>query len=116
MVKTQQGILGANAFPRLLEGDPNVGKDFLGRPTVLRDTELDSSGHFKKYVLRYWHDAQPRNDGRGAPQTSTLISPATAHPMTHPAKALDAAHPTAAGVRENRCSRKPMAPEITAVS
>ncbi len=74
VVKTQQGILGANAFPRLLEGDPNVGKDFLGRPTVLRDTELDSSGHFKKYVLRYWHDAQPRNDGRGAPQTSTLIS------------------------------------------
>ena len=24
--------------------------------------------------MRYWHDAQPRNDGRGAPQTSTLIS------------------------------------------
>lgn len=74
VVKTQQGILGANAFPRLLEGDPNVGRDFLGRPTVLRDTELDSNGKFKKYVLRYWHDAQPRNDGRGALQTSTLIS------------------------------------------
>jgi mono/diheme cytochrome c family protein len=74
VVKTQQGILGANAFPRLLQGDPNVGRDFLGRPTVLRDTELDSQGHFKKYVLRYWHDAQPRNDGRGALQTSTLIS------------------------------------------
>jgi len=74
VVKTQQGILGANAFPRLLKADPNVGLDFLGRPTVLRDTELDSGGHFKKYVLRYWHDAQPRNDGRGAPQTSTLIS------------------------------------------
>jgi hypothetical protein len=74
VVKTQQGILGAKAFPRLLEGDPNVGRDFLGRPTVLRDTELDSHGNFKKYVLRYWHDAQTRNDGHGAPQTSTLIS------------------------------------------
>ena len=41
---------------------------------MLRDTQLDSNGKFKKYVLRYWHDAQPRNDGRGAPQTSTLIS------------------------------------------
>jgi hypothetical protein len=74
VVRTQKGFLGANAFPALLEGDPNVGKDFLGRPTVLRDTQLDSNGNFKKYVLRYWHDAQPRNDGRGAPQTSTLIS------------------------------------------
>jgi hypothetical protein len=74
VVKTQQNPLNGTAFPRLLEGDPNVGLDFLGRPTVLRDTELDASGKFKKYVLRYWHDAQPRNDGRGAPQTSTLIS------------------------------------------
>ena len=41
---------------------------------MLRDTELDASGKFKKYVLRYWHDAQPRNDGRGAPQANTLIS------------------------------------------
>jgi hypothetical protein len=63
-----------DAKPRLLKADPNVGLDFLGRPTVLRDLNLDSSGHFQKYVLRYWHDAQPRNDGRGAPQTSTLIS------------------------------------------
>jgi hypothetical protein len=82
VVKTQQNgqvnIPGGNTtgtvFPRLLEADPNVGLDFLGRPTVLRDTELDAYGNFKKYVLRYWHDAQPRNDGRGAPQTSTLIS------------------------------------------
>ncbi len=74
VVKTQQGLLGGNAFPRLMQADPVNGLDFLGRPTVLRDTELDSQGHFKKYVLRYWHDAQPRNDGRGAPQTSTLIS------------------------------------------
>ncbi|WP_372522476.1 hypothetical protein [Sulfuricaulis sp.] len=74
VVKTQQSPLNGTAFPRLLDADPNVGLDFLGRPTVLRDTELDAHGHFKKYVLRYWHDAQPRNDGRGATQTSTLIS------------------------------------------
>jgi len=61
------------AFPRVLEADPNVGLDGLGRPTVVRDPVLSGSG-FKKYQLRYWHDAQPRNDGRGAPQTSTLIS------------------------------------------
>jgi hypothetical protein len=60
--------------PLMLQADPRSGLDFLGRPTVVRDLALDSSGNFKKYVLRYWHDAQPRNDGRGAPQTSTLIS------------------------------------------
>jgi hypothetical protein len=61
-------------YARLIEGDPNVGLDALGRETVLRDLELDANGNFKKYVLRYWHDAQPRNDGRGKVQTSTLIS------------------------------------------
>lgn len=67
-------------FPRLIEGDPNAGitsganPDVLGREIVLRDLELDGNGNFKKYVLRYWHDAQPRNDGRGKPQSSTLIS------------------------------------------
>ena len=73
VVKPQQGNDG---FARLLEGDPNLGRelDVLARETVLRDPELDRDGNFKKYVLRYMHDAQPRNDGRGAPQTSTLIS------------------------------------------
>ena len=61
-------------YARLMEGDPNVGKDALGRQTVLRDLELDGNGNFKKYVLKYWHDAQPRNDGNGKRQTSTLIS------------------------------------------
>ena len=56
-----------STFPKLLEADPNVGLDVLNRPTVLRDG-------FNKYVLRYWHDAQPRDNGLGAPQTSTLIS------------------------------------------
>ena len=66
-----------NDFPRLLEADPreNTTADVLGRHTVLRDpAELDRNDNFQKYVLRYWHDAQPRNDGRGKPQTSTLIS------------------------------------------
>ncbi|HFD81371.1 MAG TPA: hypothetical protein ENK05_13410 [Gammaproteobacteria bacterium] len=62
------------AFPTLLEGDPNIGKDFVGRETVLRDKELDGNGNFRKYVVKYWHEAQPRNDGRGKPQSSTLIS------------------------------------------
>jgi hypothetical protein len=60
--------------PLMLQADPRVGLDFLGRSTVVRDLALDTNGNFKKYVLRYWHDAQPRNDGRGAAQTSTLIS------------------------------------------
>ncbi len=68
-----EGTDGAD-FPELLEGDPNEGLDALGRETVVRNKALDSSGQFKKYVLKYWHDAQPRNDGRGKVQTSTLIS------------------------------------------
>jgi hypothetical protein len=72
VVKPQNGI----NTPHLLEADPNnnTSADVLGRHTVVRDYELDGNGNFKKYVLRYWHDAQPRNDGRGKAQTSTLIS------------------------------------------
>jgi len=62
-------------FPMLLEGDPNENLDALGRETVLREPQL-TNGNFKKYVLRYWHEAQPRNDGRGKAQSSTLISAA----------------------------------------
>ncbi|HYQ71309.1 MAG TPA: Ig-like domain-containing protein, partial [Gammaproteobacteria bacterium] len=61
-------------FPILLDATPNEGTDALGRMTVLRDHELDASGNFKKYVLKYWHDAQPRNDGNGKVQFSTQIS------------------------------------------
>jgi len=73
-----EGTDGAD-FPELLEGDPNVGLDGLGRQTVIRDKALDRSSQFKKYVIKYWHDAQPRNNvvnGRlvGKVQTSTLIS------------------------------------------
>jgi len=60
-------------FPMLLEGDPKENLDALGRETVLREPQL-TGGNFNKYVLRYWHEAQPRNDGRGKPQSSTLIS------------------------------------------
>jgi len=73
VVRTDKGNNDED-FPILLEGDPNLGKDVLARESVLRDPALDGSGNFKKYVLRYWHDAQPRNDGRGKPQSSTLIS------------------------------------------
>ncbi|MGB5607491.1 MAG: cadherin-like domain-containing protein, partial [Gammaproteobacteria bacterium] len=59
-------------FPRLLEGDPRAGLDGLGRETVLRD--YDHNGNFMKYYLEYYHDAQPRHEGQGKPQTSTLIS------------------------------------------
>jgi hypothetical protein len=69
VVKTEKNAVK----PHLLEADPAI-RDGLGRPYVVRDKALDGSGNFEKYVLRYWHDAQPRNDGRGAPQASTLIS------------------------------------------
>ena len=70
VVKTEKN----GGKPELLEADPYNGLDFLDRPTVLRDKTLDKNDNFQKYVLRYWHDAQPRNDGRGKPQSSTLIS------------------------------------------
>jgi hypothetical protein len=70
VIKTQDGN---DDFAELLEGDPKVGLDFLGRETVLRDKTL-VDGEFQKYVLKYEHEAQPRNDGRGKPQSSTLIS------------------------------------------
>ncbi len=71
VVKTDKG----GGFPDTLEADHSVGLDFLGRPTVVRDKELDANGNFKKYMLTYWHDAQPRNDDpNGKNQTSRLIS------------------------------------------
>ncbi len=75
VVKTQQSSKGQGAFAKLLEGDPVEGLDALGRQTVLRDADLDRSGEFQKYVLEYWHDAQPREPGpRVITQESTLIS------------------------------------------
>jgi VCBS repeat-containing protein len=59
-----------DAFPRLLEGAPNIGGnlDVLGRETVVRDPAVDATGNFKKYVVKYWHDSQSRNYGQGKPQ------------------------------------------------
>jgi len=72
VVKTEKG--GDN-WPRLLEADHVNGLDFLGRPTLVRDPELDDNDNFKKYILTYWHDAQDRNnDPNGKAQSSTLIS------------------------------------------
>ena len=75
-------------FPMLLEGDPTENLDALGRETVLREPELTDVGpggngnsNFNKYVLKYWHEAQPRNDGRGKPQSSTLISAVEANSL-----------------------------------
>jgi len=58
-------------FARLLEGDHN-NTDSLGRPVVMRD--YDGDGNINKYFLEYYHDAQPRREGQGKTQTSTLIS------------------------------------------
>ena len=88
VVKTQKDKDG---FATLLEGDPNQGLDFLNRQTVLRDPEMDGGENFKKYVLKYWHDAQPRNDGRGKPQSSTLISSAEGNSLLMWNTAYDAA-------------------------
>jgi hypothetical protein len=76
VVRTEKEDLAKDPVhqPRLLVADPHEGLDGLGRPTVLRDLRLDDDGNFRKYQLRYWHEAQPRNDGNGAPQTSQLIS------------------------------------------
>jgi hypothetical protein len=71
-----------DGFPRLLEGDPNLGSnlDVLGRETVVRDPELDANGNFKKYVVKYWHDSQSRNDGQGKPQIGNPALQATLPP------------------------------------
>ena len=86
---------GSNDFPRLLEADPNENTtaDVLGRHTVMRDPSgLDNNDDFKKYVLRYWHDAQPRNDGRGKPQSSTKISRVEGNSLLSWNTVADSAH------------------------
>jgi len=53
-----------NQHPRLLDAGHADGEnpDVLGREIVLRDPDMDSNGNFQKYVLKYWHDAQPRGN------------------------------------------------------
>ena len=79
-------------FPRLLEGDPN-NTDNLGRSTVVRDAQLDGSGKFKKYFLEYYHDAQPRHEGQGKAQTSTLISDVEGNSLFYHSTLYDSAAP-----------------------
>jgi len=82
----------AELFPRLLDAteDPAT-KDGLGRETVLRDLELDASGNFKRYQVKYFHDAQPRLEGQGAPQGSTLISDVEGNSMFYYDSVVDGA-------------------------
>ena len=100
-------------FPRLLEGDPN-NTDGLGRQMVVRDAQLDGSGNFKKYFLEYYHDAQPRHEGQGKTQTSTLISDAEGNSLFYTSTIYDSARvidqTTAADCAPNPapCNRGPL--------
>jgi hypothetical protein len=85
-----------DGFPRLLEGDPMTGLDALSRETVLREPALDPTGNFKKYQLRYYHDAQPRQEGNtGKPNTSTLISAVEGNSLQYFNTIYDSAQPDA---------------------
>jgi hypothetical protein len=82
----------ADQFPRLLDAteDPAT-KDGLGRETVLRDLDLDGAGNFKRYQVKYFHDAQPRAEGQGKPQTSTLVSDVEGNSLLYTASRGDSA-------------------------
>ena len=81
----------ADDFPRLLHGDPDNGLDGLGRQTVLRDLALDGQNNFRKYMLKYFHDAQPRREGQGKVQNSTLISDAEGNSLLYQNTVYDSA-------------------------
>ena len=106
VVKTQYSEKGEGAFAKLLEGDPNVGLDALGRETALRDADLRNR-NFQKYVLTYEHEAQPRNDGRGKPQTSTLISAVEGNSLFMWATIYDQATKTANGAIKTSTEAEP---------
>jgi hypothetical protein len=88
VVKPESGSGTSRSFPRLLSGDPN-NTDGLGRPTVVRD--YDRNGTFRKYFLEYYHDAQPRREGQGKVQTSTLISAVENNSMFYTSTKYDSA-------------------------
>jgi len=82
-----------DGFPRLLEGDPNVGRDGLNRETVVRDWD-HTTNSFKKYQLRYYHDAQPRQEGNTSkPNTTTLISAVEGNSLQYFNTVFDSAQP-----------------------
>jgi len=86
-----------NDFPRLLEGSHSVGTDGLGRPTVVQAGELDGNGNFQTYMLEYFHDAQPRREGQGKVQTSTLISAVEGNSLFYHSTLYDSAEVLADG-------------------
>jgi hypothetical protein len=94
---TNEGGSFVDGFPRLLKGDPNTGLDLLNRQTVLRDWDATASGNqFRKYQLRYYHDAQPRQEGNTSkPNTSTLISAVEGNSMQYFNTVFDSAQPDA---------------------
>ena len=57
---------------------------------MVRDYELDN-GTFKKYYLEYYHDAQPRHEGQGKAQTSTLISDVEGNSLFYTSTKYDSA-------------------------
>ena len=60
---------------------------------MLRDWDHTTS-QFKKYQLRYYHDAQPRQEGNtGKPNTSTLISAAEGNSLQYFNTVFDSAQP-----------------------
>jgi PKD repeat protein len=85
-----------DGFPRLLGGDPVVGLDDLNRETVLRDPALGPGGDFRKYQLRYYHDAQPRQEGNTSkPNSTTLISDVEGNSLQYFNTVFDSAQPDA---------------------
>jgi hypothetical protein len=106
VVKTQSSERGQGAFAKLLEGDPNIGKDLLNRQTVLRDADLQN-GNFQKYVMTYEHEAQPRNDGRGKPQVSQLISAVEGNSLFMWSTIYDQATKTANGAIKTSTDAEP---------
>ena len=82
-----------DGYPRMLEGSPVEGLDGLNRETVVRDWDYTDSS-FKKYQLRYYHDAQPRQEGNTSkPNTSTSISDAEGNSLQYFNTVFDSAQP-----------------------
>ena len=66
---------------------------------MLRDLELDGAGNFKRYQVKYYHDAQPRADGQGKPhRASTLISDVEGNSLLY--------HASRGRLGRDRCQRR----------
>ena len=90
----QAGGAFVDGFPRLLEGSPTEGLDGLNRETVVRDWDHKTSS-FRKYQLRYYHDAQPRQEGNTSKPntTTTLISAVEGNSLQYFNTVFDSAQP-----------------------